>query len=449
MEKPDLSPVSSRAGKASWVLQRAFGCCRRFFGSSGRLLRRGLRRLCRGVRRQHLADQILALRLRHVARHRVAGMRLAARGFGQLRNVGLLQRGEEGRDAEVAIELHDSVEELLRQGVVPFAFLAQLGAHRQHCQPLGDGRQRILQHQRQHDGIGQAVGGVVPAAELVRDGMHVTDIRARECQPGIGGRQGHFLARHEIGAVGIGHPQVVENQADRRQGHVIGVGIGPFADEGFDGVRQGIDAGRRGDRRRQPGHQAGIERRHLRHQARIDDHQLGMPLGIGDHSGHGNLGPGAGRGGHGIDLDRGLQALEIACQFAQRLAGIGYCGCYRLRGIHRGAAADRDDGIAAIGAKELDAVLDQGYRRIRSDGIEHHVLGAACRQSLGQILEQAQLGDHAVGNDEDLAVTEAGNGLSQSCAGTRPDQDRRLRYGQEAHGQAGTFHGGTECRGAK
>jgi hypothetical protein len=53
----------------------------------------------------------------------------------------------------------------------------------------------------QHDGIGQAVGGVVPAAELVRDGMHVTDIRAREGQPGIGGGQGHSLARHEIGAV--------------------------------------------------------------------------------------------------------------------------------------------------------------------------------------------------------------------------------------------------------
>jgi hypothetical protein len=67
----------------------------------------------------------------------------------------------------------------------------------------------------------------------------------------------------------------------------------------------------------------------------------------------------------------------------------------------------------------------------------------------GQVLEQAQLGDHAVGNDEDLAVAEPGNGLAQPAAGARPDQDRRLRYGQEAHGQAGTFHGGTECRGAK
>jgi hypothetical protein len=56
--------------------------------------------------------------------------------------------------------------------------------------------------------------------------------------------------------------------------------------------------------------------------------------------------------------------------------------------------------------------------------------------------EQAQLGDDAVGDDEDLAVTEAGDGLSQPAAGTRPDQDRRLRYGQEAHGQAGAFHQG-------
>jgi hypothetical protein len=97
------------------------------------------------------------------------------------------------------------------------------------------------------------------------------------------------------------------------------------------------------------------------------------------------------------------------------------------------------------GAKEIDPVFDQGYRRIGRDGIEHHVLGPARRQGPGQVVEQAQLGDDAVGDDEDLAVAEPGNGLSQPAAGTRPDQDRRLRYGQEAHGQAGAFHGGTSA----
>jgi hypothetical protein len=44
----------------------------------------------------------------------------------------------------------------------------------------------------------------------------------------------------------------------------------------------------------------------------------------------------------------------------------------------------------------------------------------ACRQGLGQVLEQAQLGDDAVGDDEDLAVTETGNGLSQLALAPGP-----------------------------
>jgi hypothetical protein len=213
-------------------------------------------------------------------------------------------------------------------------------------------------------------------------------------------------------------------------------------------VRQGVDPGRRGDVRRQPGHQAGIERGHFRHQARIDDHQLCLPLRIRDHRGDCHLRAGAGGGRHGVDLDRRLQALEIAGQLAQRLAGIGYRRGDGFRRIHRRPAAECDDGIAFVLVVEIDAIFDQRDRRVGRDGIEHHILGTPGRQRVGQFVKQAQLGDDAVCNDEDLAVAEAGDRLSQPGAGARPDQDRGLRYGQEAHGQTGALHGGTQCRGA-
>jgi hypothetical protein len=256
-----------------------------------------------------------------------------------------------------------------------------------------------------------------------------------------------LLPRGEVLAVAVGHPQVVEDQPDGRQGHVIRIGIGPFADEGLDRVGQGVDAGRRGDVRRQSGHQAGIERRHFRHQPRVDDHQLGLPFRIRDDRGNGDLGAGACGGGHGVDLYRRLQALEIAGQFAQRLAGVGNRRGNGLGGIHRGPAPECHDGIASIFQIEIDPGFDQGDRRIRRDGIEYHVLGTSRGQGIGQVVEQAQLRDDAVGDDEDLAVTEPGNGFSQPAAGARPDQDRRLRNGQEAHRQSRAFHGGTECRG--
>jgi len=214
-------------------------------------------------------------------------------------------------------------------------------------------------------------------------------------------------------------------------------------------MRQGVDAGRRRDVRRQPGHQAGIERRHLRHQACIDDHQLGLAFRIRDHRGDGDFRAGAGGGGHGVDLDRRMQALEIAGQLAQRLAGVGYRGSDSLGGIHRGPAAEGHDGVAVVRLIEVDALLDQRNRRVGRDRIEDHVVGASRRQGRGQVIEQAQFGNDAVGDDEDLAVAEAGDGLAQSSAGARPDQDRGLRYGQKAHGQAGALHRGTECRGAK
>ena len=58
----------------------------------------------------------------------------------------------------------------------------------------------------------------------------------------------------------------------------------------------------------------------------------------------------------------------------------------RLRRVHRRAAAERHDRVAAVLRVERDALFDQRDRRVRRDRVEHDVRGAALGQRLGQAI---------------------------------------------------------------
>ena len=289
---------------------------------------------------------------------------------------------------------------------------------------------------------------MVQAAELVCDGMDIAHVGAREGDAGVSGRQSHLLPRLQVLAVAVGRAQVLEDQPHRRKRHAVGGGRGPVADEGLDRVGQCVDAGGCGDMRRQAGHQAGVERRHLGHEAGVDDDDLAVVCRVRDHRRHGHFRAGACGGGHGVDRDRRAQALEVARQLAQRLAGIGDRHGDGLGGVDRRAATDRHDGVALVLLVEVDAALDQGDWRIGRDLVEHHVAGTAGAEGIGQVLEQPQFDDDGVGDDQYLRVAEACDGLPQAPAGPRPHQQLGLGNGQKPDHQAGSLHQGRETSGA-
>ena len=249
-----------------------------------------------------------------------------------------------------------------------------------------------LEHMRQHDRVGQTVRRMVLAAQLMRDGVDVAHIGPRERQAGVRRRQRHLLARREIPAVPVRDAQVLVDHADRRERHPIRVAGRPLADECLDGVGQRVHAGCRGHMTRQPGHQRGIERGHRRHETRVGDHQLLVGLRVRNHGGHGHLGPSARGGRHRVDRCRRVQPLEIPDQLP-RMLPVRDCQRNRLRRVHRRAAAERHDGIAALLLVERDPLLDQRDRRIRRDRVEHDVRRAALGQRPDQRVRQAHAGD--------------------------------------------------------
>ena len=140
-----------------------------------------------------------------------------------------------------------------------------------------------------------------------------------------------------------------------------------------------------------------------------------MVDGVRDHGSYGHFRASASGCGHGVNLDRSAQALEVTRQLVKRLGVVGRHGD-RLGGIHRRATTKGDDGVAALVLVEINTFLHQRNRRVGGDFVKHHKLRTTCGQCIGQALEQTQLGDDAVGDDQDLAVPKSGYGLAEAAA---------------------------------
>jgi len=98
--------------------------------------------------------------------------------------------------------------------------------------------------------------------------------------------------------------------------------------------------------------------------------------------------------------------------------------------------------------EEVNALLDQRNGCVGRDLVKHHELRATGGQCIGQAVQQTQLGDDAVGDDQDLAVAKTGNRLAQAAAGTGADQQRGLRNRDEAGDQTRALHQSPQTFGA-
>ena len=214
-------------------------------------------------------------------------------------------------------------------------------------------------------------------------------------------------------------------------------------------MRQRINAGGGGDVWRQPGAQRRVQRRHFGHHAWVNNHQLALALGVGNDGGHRHFAARAGRGGHSVNGNRCVQTLEVTGQAAQGFAGVGDGHRNGFGGIHGRPASHGHDGVAAVFLVKIDAALDQRNGRIGRDLVKHHVLRTACRERVGQVLQQAQLGNHPVGDDEKLRVAKACHRLAQAAAGARSNQQCGLWNGHEAQQFACTLHHGAQAEGAR
>lgn len=71
------------------------------------------------------------------------------------------------------------IQELLRQNIFRLPWRAHLGTYGKDGQLLVDGGAIKPQHMRQHDGIGQTMRGVMPAAQMMAMACSLTPMLRR------------------------------------------------------------------------------------------------------------------------------------------------------------------------------------------------------------------------------------------------------------------------------
>ena len=177
-------------------------------------------------------------------------------------------------------------------------------------------------------------------------------------------------------------------------------GLGGVA---LDGVRERVHAGGGGEARGHAGHHVRVDDGDLGRVIGVDAHELADLLRVSDHVVDGDLGRGAGGGGHGDGEDGVLlgvgHALERAHVGELRVLDDDADG---LGGVHRGAAADGDDRVGLGVLEGLDAVghvLDGG---VGLDlGVEAPV-DPGLGEQVGDLGGDAELHEVGVGGHEDL-----------------------------------------------
>ena len=192
---------------------------------------------------------------------------------------------------------------------------------------------------------------------------------------------------------------------------------------GLDGVHHRVDAGGGGDGGGKADGQLGVEDRPVGQELRRDDALLLGGAG-GDDRDRRDLGAGAGGGRR--EHQRQPLALDQAdaVDVADRLVRAGE---HRdeLRGVERAAAADRHDAVDALRAglrrrrRGSSPRADRRRRRRRSRPRRRRRA-----RPLSAGVGEAELQDHRVGDEGDLAAAAAGHDLADLRGGADLAEDR-------------------------
>ena len=247
-----------------------------------------------------------------------------------------------------------------------------------------------FQHHREDHRVSQAVGNAVLPAQGVGQCVNIPHIGAGEGHPSAVGRPEHPLPGLQVAAVLHRPAQVAHNQRHRLLGHGPGQLVGGVADVGLHRVGQRVHAGGGGDHGRQAQGQLGIQHRAEGNQRKVIDGILVVGFAVGDDGGQGGLAAGTGGGGHGNEQRRGLQHLQQAPHFLQALARPGDARAHGLGAVHGGAAAHRDDGLAAPIDVPLAGRLHLMDGRVGGLLLNHHAGDGRLLQACFQARRQPQ-----------------------------------------------------------
>ena len=158
-------------------------------------------------------------------------------------------------------------------------------------------RRVVAEDLREEERVGAAVRDAEARADGVGERVVDADERVGEGEPGDRRAVGHLRPRGQVVAVREGARQRVEDHPDGLQAQRVGVRRGEDRHVGLERVRQRVDAGVRGQRRRHRDRQARLDDRLVGDQRVVDEREL--RAADRQHGGRRDLGAGAGGGGHG------------------------------------------------------------------------------------------------------------------------------------------------------
>ena len=182
-----------------------------------------------------------------------------------------------------------------------------------------------------------------------------------------------------------------------------------LGDVALNGVGQGVHASGGGQALGHAGHHIRVNDCDLGDVVGVNADELALLLDIGDNIVDGDLGSGAGCGGHGDGKDRML----LGGGYALKTADIGELRVVDddadgLCGIHRGAAADGDDAVSLGSLKGGNAVLNILDGGVGLDLAVNSVGKTGGIQQVGDLLGDAELDQIGVRADKSLFVTAGG-----------------------------------------
>ena len=260
----------------------------------------------------------------------------------------------------------------------------------------------------QQDGVADAVGQVIEAAQLVGHGVDVTKGSVVEGNASQILGVSHFGTGLHIVAVGHGLGQVVNDLVNGLDGSRVGQGVGGSGDIGLDRVGQRVHTGGCGQGGRHADHQLRVIDGDGGGDSPVHDAHLDFTGGVGDDAEPGDLGGGAGGGVHGHQGGQGLVGLVHALIIGD-LAAVGRDQTDALGAVVGGAAAQGQDTVTFVFMVELltlDHVGVLGVRlRLAKDGGLHPGVG----QDLLDAGSHGVCGQEGVGHDHGLGAADALN----------------------------------------
>ena len=260
------------------------------------------------------------------------------------------------------------------------------------------------QHMRQDERVRETMRNVEMTAERVGERMDGGDGRIGEGLAGEHGAEQHFAPRLDVATVAHGSEQRAAHQRQRlaRQQPRDGIAVGVQRGIGLDGMDHGVDAGRRGDMRRQAERQRGIEDGDVGEKHRRDDAHL-LAGRRRDDRDRRDLRAGAGRGRNederqpaALDLADAIDVVEPLLAAREHRDQLG--------DIERGAAAEADDARDGSATRFGGGGVDHGLGRVGLDIGEEHGLDPGRGEAGDGAIDDAGTDHAGIGDEHDAGA---------------------------------------------